>query len=157
MMKKIGFIILCFLSSITFCSAQEEIDIAQYNNQIFTNLLLPLVQSFDLSYERTVANRWAIGLSGAIYGEGFSDFSTDSSGYYDRITNYEITPFVRFYLNGAQRRAIFLNFLVPLLKLMNLADIYEMSMKKDMVFILLVPKHIPLEVLGLGMDTDFFY
>ena len=110
MMKKIGFIILCFLSSITFCSAQEEIDIAQYNNQISTNLVLPLVQSFDLSYERTVANKWAIGLSGAIYGEGFSDFSTDSSGYYDRITNYEITPFVRFYLNGAQKKSHFFEF-----------------------------------------------
>ncbi|MBT2160023.1 DUF3575 domain-containing protein [Zobellia barbeyronii] len=109
-MKKEYCILLCALGMVTSSLAQEKENIPKYKNQVSTNLLLPLFQSFDLNYERTVVNKWAIGLSGAIYGEGFSDFSTDSSGYYDRITNYEITPFVRFYLNGAQKKSHFFEF-----------------------------------------------
>ncbi|CAM4126278.1 DUF3575 domain-containing protein [Zobellia nedashkovskayae] len=107
MMKKIHCIVLLFLGSIIFCFGQEETNFPQYKNQISTNLLLPFAGSFDLTYERTIANKWAVGLSGAIYGDDFGDFDTESSGYYDRTTNFEIMPFVRFYLNSTKTNGHF--------------------------------------------------
>ncbi|CAM3452517.1 DUF3575 domain-containing protein [Zobellia roscoffensis] len=106
-MKKEYCILLCALGIVTSSLAQEKENIPKYKNQVSTNLLLPLFQSFDLSYERTVANKWAVGISGSLYGDDFSSLDTASSTYYELKTNFEVIPFVRFYLNGAQNKSHF--------------------------------------------------
>ncbi|MFS4468800.1 hypothetical protein [Maribacter sp. 2210JD10-5] len=99
------FIVFSFLETY----AQEDDVSTTYNNHISTNLFLPLFESFDLSYERTIANTWAVGLAGAIYGDRISELSTGSSGDIDRFdTNYEIMPFGRLYFQGAQNKSHFI-------------------------------------------------
>lgn len=98
--------ILVFFFSLSVVAQNESVS-ENLNNQISTNLVLPITGSFDLSYERIVANKWAVGIGAALYGEGFQNLSTYDS-YYERITNYEITPFVRIYFNGSQKRSHFL-------------------------------------------------
>ncbi|WP_289060637.1 hypothetical protein [uncultured Zobellia sp.] len=105
-MKKAFCSILFFLSSFLLCLAQEGTDMPQYKNQISSNLMLPIFQSFDLSYERIVANKWAVGLSGAIYGDRIEELDTEGS-YYNRTTNFEIMPLVRLYINGTQKKSHF--------------------------------------------------
>lgn len=101
------FFLLVFMGQ-NFLCAQEERAMTTYNNQISTNLMLPFFESVDLSYERTIANKWAIGLSGAIYGDRIQELSTE--GNYDNKydTNYEVMPFVRVYFQGAQNKSHFL-------------------------------------------------
>lgn len=89
-------------------TAQEEPLEFTFNNQIATNLILPIFESFDVTYERTVANKWAVGLAGAIYGDRIIDLSTQEG--FDRRydTNYEVMPFVRLYFQGAQNKSHFM-------------------------------------------------
>ena len=88
--------------------AQDEPSINYYRNQISTNLLLPVFGSFDLSYERTIANKWAVGVGGSVYGDRFNRLSTTTTRFGDEFdTNYEITPFVRVYFQGAQNKSHF--------------------------------------------------
>lgn len=105
--SKLAFIILFFFLAFSFLvSAQEEEATRVYKNQISTNLLLPIFESFDLNYERTIANKWAIGLAGAIYGARGTELATG----YDNLeyrTNYEVMPFVRLYFQGAQNKSHF--------------------------------------------------
>ncbi|WP_276168972.1 DUF3575 domain-containing protein [Zobellia alginiliquefaciens] len=102
--------ILCFvLFSFGFLqsgSAQDDEPPQIFRNQFSTNLVLPIVQSFDMSYERTVANKWAVGVSSAVYGDDIKELDTDNSSY-NRTTNFEIMPFVRLYLNGTQTKSHF--------------------------------------------------
>jgi len=89
--------------------AQEEEAMTEYKNQISTNALLPFFGSVDLSYERTVANKWAIGLGGAIYGNSFNELSSTTSSYGTKFDiNYEVTPFIRVYFQGVQNKSHFL-------------------------------------------------
>ncbi len=105
----ITLLIICFMGCSTFLAAQENEDSVVYKNQISTNLMLPAFESFDLNYERTIANKWAIGFAGAIYGDRISELSTGSSGDFRRYdTNYELMPFVRLYFQGAQHKSHFL-------------------------------------------------
>ncbi|MFS4492466.1 DUF3575 domain-containing protein [Maribacter sp. 2308TA10-17] len=101
---KLSFLLflLCSISSY----AQEKRDSIVYKNQVSTNLMLPIFESFDFNYERTVANKWAIGLAGAVYGERGSDLSTGSS-YFEYKTIYEIMPYMRLYFQGAQNKSHF--------------------------------------------------
>lgn len=105
MTKSLVFFVL-FLTAIFSSFGQEEI--APKKNQISTNLILPLLESFDLSYERTIANKWAVGLAAAVYGKGGQELSTSNSNYYDYNTDYELMPFVRIYFQGAQNKSHFL-------------------------------------------------
>lgn len=76
---------------------------------VSTNLMLPIFESFDITYERTIVNIWAIGLAGAIYGNSFNELSSTTSNYGTKFdTNYEVTPFVRVYFQGAQNKSHFL-------------------------------------------------
>lgn len=103
MTKSLVFFVL-FLT-LVFSSYGQE-DIVPKKNQISTNLVLPLLESFDLSYERTIANKWAIGIAAAVYGEGGQElFSSYSKNY---TTEYEFMPFVRIYFQGAQNKSHFL-------------------------------------------------
>ena len=88
--------------------SQEGNSTADYKNQISTNLLLPFYGSFDLNYERTIANKWALGIGGSIYSNGFNKLSTTRTRFgTDFDTNYEITPFMRLYFQGAQNKSHF--------------------------------------------------
>lgn len=98
---------LCFsLLTTISVTGQEENEEPVFKNLVSTNLMLPIFESFDINYERTIANKWAIGLAGAIYGERSRDLSTASS-YYDYKTNYEVMPFARIYFQGAQNKSHF--------------------------------------------------
>lgn len=89
--------------------AQEKTPIDTYKNQISTNLMLPIFESFDLNYERTIANKWAIGFGGIIYGDSYNELSSTTSSFGTKFdTNYEITPFIRVYFQGAQNKSHFL-------------------------------------------------
>ncbi|MEP3208970.1 MAG: DUF3575 domain-containing protein [Maribacter sp.] len=100
---------LFLLGSSNCLHAQENEDPVVYKNQLSTNLMLPAFESFDLNYERTIANKWALGLAVAIYGDRISELSTGSSGDFRRYdTNYEFMPFVRLYFQGAQHKSHFL-------------------------------------------------
>lgn len=99
--------LLCITFSIFNGICQTEAPPQKFKNQLSTNLLLPFLGSVDLSYERTVANKWAVGVGGALYGNGFENLSTSDYSY-DQETKYEITPFVRLYFNGAQEKSHFL-------------------------------------------------
>ncbi len=86
-------------------SAQDSI-YGSYKNQVFTNLLLPILSSIDLNYERTLGGNFAIGVGGAIYGDTFQDLSFDDSYRAGELTTkYEITPFTRLYFNGNQNNS----------------------------------------------------
>ena len=88
--------------------AQDGNSEVLYQNQISTNLMLPIFGSFDLNYERTIANKWAVGLGGSIYGDGFNELSSTRTRFGTEFdTNYEITPFVRVYFQGAQHKSHF--------------------------------------------------
>lgn len=107
--KKLPCIFTLLLVLITYnvsVFAQENNADIFLKNQVSTNLLLPIFESFDLSYERTIANKWAVGLAGAIYGERATELTT-SYDYYEYKTNYEIMPFVRIYFQGAQNKSHF--------------------------------------------------
>jgi len=89
--------------------AQEDETTTVFKNQVSTNVTLLPFGSFDISYERTIANKWAIGLGGSIYGNGFNDLSSTTSNFGTKFdNNYEITPFVRVYFQGAQNKSHFL-------------------------------------------------
>jgi len=64
-------LMLFFVASSTLFAQEEEIS-TNFKNQISTNLGLPFFGSFDLSYERTLANKWAVGIGGISFGKGFS-------------------------------------------------------------------------------------
>lgn len=99
--------LLLFLGNFMI-SAQENEDPKLFRNQLSTNLMLPIFESFDLTYEFTIANKWAIGVAGAIYGDRIQELSTEGS-YDNRFdTNYEVMPFVRVYFQGAQNKSHFL-------------------------------------------------
>lgn len=100
-------IVFCFSLVSTGIIAQESKDELQLKNQVSTNLFLPLFSSVDLSYERVVANKWAIGVGAAIYGENFQVFDSGYSDYQEYTTKYEITPYGRFYFQGTQRKSHF--------------------------------------------------
>jgi len=103
MTKSLVFFVL-FLTLVFSSYGQENI--VAKKNQISTNLVLPLLESFDLSYERTIANKWAIGIAAAVYGEGGQElFSSYSKNY---TIEYEFMPFVRIYFQGAQNKSHFL-------------------------------------------------
>ncbi|MBC6997696.1 DUF3575 domain-containing protein [Cytophaga sp. FL35] len=97
----------CITLSIFNGICQTEAPPLKYKNQLSTNLLLPFFGSVDLSYERAVANKWAVGVGGALYGNGFENLSTNDYSY-DQETKYEVAPFVRLYFNGAQKKSHFL-------------------------------------------------
>lgn len=98
---------LCLLGQRTLI-AQDEAALPEYYNQVSTNLLLPVFESVDLTYERTVANKWAVGIAGAVYGDRIQELSTEGS-YDNRYdTDYEVMPFVRAYFQGAQNKSHFL-------------------------------------------------
>jgi hypothetical protein len=86
--------------------AQEENLGIVFKNQVSTNLMLPVFESFDLTYERTIANKWALGLAGAIYGARAAELATGDN-YFEYKTNYEVMPFVRVYFQGAQNKSHF--------------------------------------------------
>lgn len=102
-------ILCCILATTQSIFAQENVAEKPIKNQITTNLMLPFFGSVDLSYERTIANKWAIGLGGAIYGDGFNELSSTTSSFGTKFdTNYEITPYIRVYFQGAQNKSHFL-------------------------------------------------
>lgn len=88
--------------------AQDENVMPTYRNQISTNLMLPIFESFDVNYERTIANKWAVGIAGAIYGDRIQELSTEGTYNNKYDTNYEVMPFVRVYFQGAQNKSHFL-------------------------------------------------
>ena len=108
--KKLTFIVfaLCLFLRNASVFGQESEEQVSYKNMISTNLMLPIFESFDLNYERTIANNWAVGIAGAIYGDRIQELSTEGS--YDNTydTNYEVMPFVRIYFQGAQNKSHFL-------------------------------------------------
>lgn len=99
-------LLLVLVACSSFSYAQEDKGEIVYKNQLSTNLMLPVFESFDLNYERTIANKWAIGLAGAVYGERGTELTTASS-YYEYRTNYEVMPFIRVYFQGAQNKSHF--------------------------------------------------
>ncbi|GAB5474758.1 MAG: hypothetical protein Mars2KO_28570 [Maribacter sp.] len=70
--------------------------------------MLPIFESFDVNYERTIANKWAIGIAGAVYGDRIQELSTEGTYNNKYDTNYEVMPFVRVYFQGAQNKSHFL-------------------------------------------------
>lgn len=151
--------------------AQEEAEHVIYNS-ISTNLMLPIFESFDLSYERSIANKWAIGLAGAVYGERVSDLSTDYNR--DLKTKFEIMPFGRVYFQGAQNNSHFVELFGSLSKLeehnryiRSIKDdgyaVYRIGVKDYMVGglgagygyrLLLLEKRLLLEA-QIGLRTNF--
>lgn len=105
MIKKVLFFII---SAAIFSSCYAQEDTTLKRNQISTNLILPFLESVDLSYERTIANKWALGIAAAVYGEGGQDLAVSYTNEYDLTTTYEIMPFVRIYFQGAQNKSHFL-------------------------------------------------
>jgi len=99
---KIAVFLICFGTGISSFSQEE------FKNQVSTNLVLPIFESFDLSYERVIANKFAIGIAGGIYGNRISEISTQDTYYNSYDTNYEIMPFARLYFQGAQNKSHFL-------------------------------------------------
>jgi len=107
-MRKCLIYFLCLLAAICAASAQES-DTTTYKNQVTTNLFLPIFESFDLSYERVLGNKFALGISGAIYGERIEEISLDDTyGGLELRTKYELMPFARIYFGGNQRKSHFL-------------------------------------------------
>jgi len=104
--KYICFIVFFVLSANFY--AQEEATFTNYKNQISTNLGLPFFGSFDLSYERTIANKWAAGVGGISFGEGFNSFRVNTADFGTTLElKYEINPFVRLYFQGNQKKSHF--------------------------------------------------
>lgn len=99
------FLVVFILCSNTGFGQEQDEEFISFKNQVSTNLVLPLFESFDFNYERTIANKWAIGLAGAIYGESARDLFLASS--YEVKTNWEIMPFGRIYFQGAQNKSHF--------------------------------------------------
>ncbi len=89
--------------------AQDDTTLSMYKNQVSTNLLLPVFGSVDLSYERTLNKKFAVGFAAAIYGDRIKEISVDDE-YYERNlrTKNEVMPFVRVYFSGNQRKSHFL-------------------------------------------------
>ncbi|MGB6151204.1 MAG: hypothetical protein WBG48_04365 [Pricia sp.] len=89
--------------------AQEDAAMPTYKNQVSTNLLLPIFNSVDLAYERTLGRKFALGIAGAVYGDRIEEISFDDA-YRERElkTNYEIMPFARLYFNGNQHKSHFI-------------------------------------------------
>lgn len=114
--------LVCITLSIFNGICQTEVSPQKFKNQLSTNLLLPFLGSVDLSYERTVANKWAVGVGAALYGNGFENLVTNDYSY-DQETKYEVTPFVRLYFNGAQKKSHFLEIFGSLSRLKNRAGI----------------------------------
>jgi hypothetical protein len=100
--------ILLFLSVGHTVFSQEQETKKEYKNQLATNLMLPIFESVDLTYERVIANKWAIGVAGAVYGDRISEISTQAGGVDILDTNYELMPFVRLYFQGAQNKSHFI-------------------------------------------------
>lgn len=89
--------------------AQEEKESFSYKNQVATNIFLPIFESADLSYERSLGQKFGVGISGAIYGDRIEEISVDDS--YNELelrTKYEILPFARIYFGGNQKSSHFL-------------------------------------------------
>lgn len=108
--KKLPYLLFAFLLGLGTFSvfAQESKESIILKNQASTNLMLPFFESFDLTYERTIANKWAVGLAGAIYGDRIRELSSEGSFNNKYDTNYEVMPFVRVYFQGAQSKSHFL-------------------------------------------------
>lgn len=106
--SNISFFILCVcLPMNVSLYAQEDEAPIKCKNQISSNIALPIFGSVDLNYERTIANKWAIGVGVAIYGDRFQELNISTYGDYNYANTYEITPFARFYFQGAQRKSHF--------------------------------------------------
>lgn len=101
------FFTVVLLEHYSLFSQDENVEF-RYNNSVSTNLILPAFGSVDLNYERIIANKWAVGIAGALYGDNIQELSTE--GTYDNKydTNYEVMPFVRVYFQGAQNKSHFL-------------------------------------------------
>ncbi|MRI01948.1 DUF3575 domain-containing protein [Kriegella sp. EG-1] len=99
-------LLLIFISCSNI-NGQEKEKFSQFKNHISTNLLLPVFESFDISYERTIANKWAIGLAGALYGNRGEELNTSYDNY-DYHTKFELMPFARIYFQGAQNKSHFI-------------------------------------------------
>jgi len=108
-MRKSVIYFLCFLIAIYAAMGQEESEAKIFRNQVSTNILLPIFESVDLSYERTLGKKFAFGIAGAIYGERIEEISVDDEyNELDLRTRYEIMPFGRIYFGGNQNRSHFL-------------------------------------------------
>lgn len=103
--RSIGIFILLMSSALSF--AQDEASAPPFKNLVSTNLMLPIFESVDLSYERTIANKWAIGVAAAIYGDRADELSIDDDFYNDYVTQFEVMPFARVYFQGAQKKSHF--------------------------------------------------
>jgi len=62
----------------------------------------------NLNYERSLGNRFAIGIGGTNYGNAHKRAGFETRNSYEYVTNYEITPYGRLYFNGTQRKSHFL-------------------------------------------------
>ncbi len=104
-MRRSLLFLACFLLACFALKAQEEPS-KSYKNQISTNLLLPIFGSVDFSYERSLGNKFAVGIGAAVYGEDFENLTIDDSyGGGTLRTKNEIMPFARIYFNGNQNNS----------------------------------------------------
>lgn len=88
--------------------AQEMGTSLIFKNQISNNTSYLFLGSLNLNYERLFGKHFAIGLGGTNYGKNHQRANFQSRLSEDYITNYEITPYGRWYINGTQRKSHFL-------------------------------------------------
>lgn len=105
--------LLILLGYGSFTFSQEEDRNITYKNQVTVNVAYLALGSPNLTYERTLGKHFTIGLSGVNYGKGHKKLHLETQGI-DYVTNYEINPFVRWYINGTQHKSHFLELFASL-------------------------------------------
>jgi len=99
--------VFLFVAFYTTTFAQEADSTPLLKNQISTNVTYLPFGSLDLSYERTLGKRFAIGVGGTYFGGAHKDLNLESQGSYDHSVNYEVNLFTRVYLQGTQNKSHF--------------------------------------------------
>lgn len=98
-------LLICILNIIFISSyAQQEGGEFIFKNQVSTNIPYLLLNSFELNYEHTLGKKFATGIGWASYGKGYYNLALESEGY-TYATQFEITPFGRWYFNGNQNKS----------------------------------------------------
>lgn len=103
-MTKNGILLIIFCGVFLSTYGQQKADSTIFKNQVSTNITYLLINSVEFNYERTLGRKFAIGIGWASYGQGYYDLELESNGN-DYVTQFEITPFGRWYFNGNKRKS----------------------------------------------------
>ncbi|WP_298478983.1 hypothetical protein [uncultured Maribacter sp.] len=102
---KIFLIVCAFLISIPLLSQEEKV----HKNKLSFNLSYAFLGSPELNYERTLNKYFSFGVGGVKYNSPHQKLNLETiEGYSNYKVNYEVNPYVRFYINGTQNRSHFL-------------------------------------------------